>query len=47
MFFCGLHAGNVHGKTFWGCRHVDEVLLVSVDDKMVYGHLFPLSGLKC
>lgn len=47
MLFCGLDAGNVHGKTFWGCRHVDEVLLVSPGDKMVCGHLFPLSGLKC
>lgn len=47
MFFCGLHAGSVHGKTFWGCRHVGEALPVSLDNVKVCGHLFPLSGLKC
>lgn len=39
--------GSVHGKAFWGCRHVDEALPVSSDNKKVCGHLFPLAGLKC
>lgn len=47
MFFCGLHAGIVDGKTLWGCRHGDVALPVSPDNKKVCGHLFPLSGLKC